>query len=83
MIEKCEEKFLSEIDIGTMIKRLRTSYNSLDDLKEKDLKEYLKLNRANIIISDDDSDDQNHDFAVEKGYFSSSSGEDPDEVIKV
>ena len=73
MIEKCEEKFLEEIDIGTMIKRIRRSYNSLGDIRDKKLRKYLKLNKANIIISDDDSQDEDHEFEVEKGYFSSSS----------
>ena len=54
-IEKCEEKFLSEIDIGTLIKRLRKSFNSLEEIKDKKLRNYLKLNKANIIVSDDDS----------------------------
>ena len=43
------------MDIGTLIKRLRRSYNSLDDLKDKKLRQYLKLNKGNIIVSDDDS----------------------------
>ena len=55
MIEKCEEKFLAEIDIGTLIKRIRTCANSLDDIEDNDLKRYLKLNKSNIIMSDDDS----------------------------
>ena len=82
MIEKCEEKFLSEIDIGTLIKRLRRSYNSLDDIKDKKLRQYLKLNKANIIVSDD-TQENDHDFKVENGYFSCSSEDYPDEVIQV
>ena len=66
-----------------MIKRLRKSYNSLDDIKDKKLRKYLKLNKANIIVSDDDSQDEDHDFEVEKGYFSSSDDDNPDEVIHV
>ena len=54
MIEKCEEKFLAEIDIDTLIKRIRRSNNSVGDI-DKDLQRYLKLNKSNIIISDDDS----------------------------
>ena len=80
MIEKCEEKFLSEIDIGTLIKRLRRSYNSLDDIKDKKLRQYLKLNKSNIIVSDD-SQEKDHDFKVKNGYFSCSSEDYPDEVI--
>lgn len=55
MIEKCEEKFLAEIDIGTLIKRIRRCNNSLGDIQDKDLNRYLKLSKSNIIISDDDS----------------------------
>lgn len=75
LIEKCEEKFLAEIDIGTLIKRIRRSNNTLDNIQDRDLKRYLKLNKSNIIISDDDSQSE-HDFEVTKGYFSSSSSED-------
>ena len=55
MIEKCEEKFLSEIDINTLLKRLRRSNNSLEHIDDKKMRKYLKLNKKNIIVSDDDS----------------------------
>lgn len=84
MIEKCEEKFLSEIDIGTLIKRMRKSYNSRDDIvKDKKLRQYLKLNKSNIILSDDESQIEDHDFEVNKGYFSSSSDDNAGDVIQV
>lgn len=76
MIEKCEEKFLAEIDIGTLIKRIRRSDNSLSMIQDKNLKRYLKLHKSNIIVSEDDSENDQHDFEVEKGYFSSSSSDD-------
>ena len=81
-IEKCESQFLAEIDIGTMIKRIRRSYHSLGDIRDKKLRKYLKLNKANIIVSDNDSDEKDHEFEVEKGYFSSSS-DNMDEIIQV
>ena len=47
------------------------------------MKQYLKLSKSNIIISDDDSQDEQHDFKVEKGYFSTSSDGESKDVIQV
>lgn len=45
-------------------------------IQDKNLKRYLKLHKSNIIVSEDDSENDQHDFEVEKGYFSSSSSDD-------
>ena len=71
MLEKCESRFQQELDVNTIIKRLRFSYNSLSQLKNKELKKYLRLHRSNVIC-ETDSEDREYDFEVGKSYFSSS-----------
>ena len=59
------------MDVNTLIKRLRYSYNSLSQLKNKELNKYLRLHRSNVVC-DYDSDEKEYDFQVGKSYFSSS-----------
>ena len=57
--------------MNTIIKRLRFSYNSLSQLRNKELNKYLRLHRSNVVC-DSDSEEGEYDFQVGKSYFTSS-----------
>ena len=63
----------------------RSEHTLIDVDDDKEINGYLKLNKSNIIISDDDSQDEQYEHEVDKGYFSSSGGEEQndDDVIQV
>ena len=63
------------MDVSSLIKRIRFSYNTMTKLTDKEMKKYLYFNQTNIVNMSDSDDD--FDYNVEKGYFSSSSS-DPD-----
>ena len=45
-------------------------------LSDKEMKKFLRVNRTNVVDMSDSEDD--FDYKVERGYFSSSSEEDAD-----
>lgn len=51
ILEKCEERFQQELDVNTIIKRTRYSYNSLSQLENKDIKKYLRLNESTVVMN--------------------------------
>ena len=55
---------------------MRYSYNSLSQMKNKDIKRYLRLNESSVVMNSESSDADNFDFQVNKGYFSSSDDDD-------
>ena len=67
--------------MNTLIKRLRYSYNSLSQLKNKELNKYLRLHRSNVVC-DSDSDQDEYDFQVDKSYFTSSDEDQMDNSAK-
>ena len=64
-MQKCEERFQQELDINTILKRIRYSYNSLSQIINKDIKGYLKLNECSVVMNSESSDVDNFDFKVD------------------
>ena len=62
--------------MNTILKRLRFSYHTLGQLKNKDITKYLRFNKSNIVKESDSEDD--FDYGVNKGYFSSSDSDGGD-----
>ena len=62
--------------MNTILKRLRFSYHSLSRLKNKDITKYLRFKKSNIVKESDSEDD--FDYGVDKGYFSSSDSDKDD-----
>lgn len=77
ILEKCEERFQQELDVNTLIKRMRFSYNSLSKMKNQQIDKYLRLNESSVVMNSESSDDDNFDFQVDKGYFSSTDEDQP------
>ena len=67
--------------MNTLIKRLRYSYNSLSQFRNKELNKYLRLHRSNVVC-DSDSDQHEYDFQVDKSYFTSSDEDLMDNAAK-
>ena len=82
-MEKCEDRFQQELDVNTILKRLRYSYNSLSQLKNSSVRKYLRLNETSVVMHSDSSGEDNFDFQVNKGYFSTSDDENPEQNTKV
>ena len=56
-------KFLNEVDLNTIIKRLRVASGTTGEIKDKELKECLRLQKQNIIF-DSDYSDNDYNFQV-------------------
>lgn len=62
ILEKCEERFQQEFDVNTILKRMRYSYNSLSQIKNKEIQKYLRLNESSVVMNSESSDADNFDF---------------------
>ena len=52
MLEKVEEKFLAELDVKTMLHKIRDSYDLVTRMINKNYKDLLKYNRSRIVNVD-------------------------------
>jgi hypothetical protein len=74
LLQKCGDRFLAELDVNTMLKKLRNSSNPFIQFKEKKVKKYLKLHKS-ITVEDSSSGEEEKEDQfkenVEDGFFSS------------
>ena len=76
LLKKCEDRFLNETDINTIVKRLRVASATAGKIRDKTLKSYLRMQRQNIVFDSDSEKDESYDYQLDKGFFSESEDND-------
>ena len=66
------------MDANTLIKRIRFTSNAFPQFKDKDVTKYLKLNES-LVVLESSSEEDDFNFNVHKGYFSSSDEDQNDD----
>ena len=76
-LEKSYERFQQELDVNTLIKRLRKIEEFSRIYRVEEANKFTRIDPCVVIISSDsENEEQNFDFEVTKGYFYSSDEND-------
>ena len=81
-LERCEARFLAELDVNTILKKLRYSATAFaTQFEDCEIKKYLKLNRS-ITVNDSSSEEEDlFDENVQNGFFTSDENdEEPQDI---
>ena len=82
MLSKCEDRFQAELDVNTILKKLRYSSAAFTQFNDKDVKQYFKLHKS-ITVKDSSSEEEDEfEENVANGFFSSDEDNEENEDKK-